>query len=240
MSQRRQPSSTGSTSRPIPNAPDCSARRCSWLSPRSPTKLRRPRADCSFANSSSASTSPIRRRREHESAAGHRGASRRPTASGWPSTPLNKSCAGLPQPDRSDRIRLREVRRDRRNGARSCKLDLRPERGERQKRADRSHTVELDLDTTGQVAGIRTRTSPRRRNSARCWRASPQCQECMVKQYFRYVAGRTRDARGPAADPQGCGGFPTVRFQVQRNDNLNGEAREFPGEGGPVNVAGNH
>jgi hypothetical protein len=52
-------------------------------------------------------------------------------------------------------------------------------------------TVELDLDTKGQVAGIPNSgfTSPKELGAVLA--ASPQCQECIVKQYFRYVTGRT-------------------------------------------------
>jgi len=52
-------------------------------------------------------------------------------------------------------------------------------------------TVELDLDTKGHVAGIPNSnfTSPKELGAVLA--ASPQCQECVVKQYFRYVAGRT-------------------------------------------------
>ena len=50
--------------------------------------------------------------------------------------------------------------------------------------------------------------------------ASPQCQECVVKQYFRYVAGRTET---PADRPLIRSVFEDfrIRFPVQRNDNLN-------------------
>lgn len=52
-------------------------------------------------------------------------------------------------------------------------------------------TTELDLDTTGQVAGLPNSgfTSPKELGAVLA--ASPQCQECVVKQYFRYVSGRT-------------------------------------------------
>ncbi len=55
-------------------------------------------------------------------------------------------------------------------------------------------TVELDLDTTGRVAGIENSdfTSPRELGAVLA--RAPQCQECVVKQYFRYTAGRTETA----------------------------------------------
>jgi len=52
-------------------------------------------------------------------------------------------------------------------------------------------TVELPLDTTGQVAGIPNSAFTTPKELGAVLAASPQCQECIVKQYFRYVSGRT-------------------------------------------------
>jgi hypothetical protein len=51
-------------------------------------------------------------------------------------------------------------------------------------------TVELDLDTTGEVAGIRESAFRNPRELGKILAASQQCQECIVKQVFRYGAGR--------------------------------------------------
>ena len=51
-------------------------------------------------------------------------------------------------------------------------------------------TVELALDTTGFVAGIPDSKFSSPRELGAVLARSPQCQECMVKQYFRYTAGR--------------------------------------------------
>jgi hypothetical protein len=50
--------------------------------------------------------------------------------------------------------------------------------------------VELELDTTGVVAGFEDSrfTSPRQLGDMLA--RAPQCQECIVKQVFRYMAGR--------------------------------------------------
>jgi hypothetical protein len=99
-------------------------------------------------------------------------------------------------------------------------------------------TVELDLDTTGQVAGLPNSefTSPKELGAVLA--ASPQCQECVVKQYFRYVAGRTET---PADRPM----IRAVLDEFRRSDFKFKEmiismvrAREFPGQGGG-NVARN-
>ena len=98
-------------------------------------------------------------------------------------------------------------------------------------------TVELDLDTKGQVAGIPNSafTSPKELGAVLA--ASPQCQECVVKQYFRYVAGRTET---PADRPLIRAVFDDFRksgFQFQEMIISMMRAREFPGEGGQVRVA---
>src|SRR5262249_42555701 len=50
--------------------------------------------------------------------------------------------------------------------------------------------VEVDLDTTGVVAGLQDSrfTSPRQLGEMLA--RAPQCQECIVKQVFRYMSGR--------------------------------------------------
>ncbi|HWB98369.1 MAG TPA: DUF1585 domain-containing protein, partial [Bryobacteraceae bacterium] len=59
--------------------------------------------------------------------------------------------------------------------------------------------IELDLDTSGQLAGIENSqfTSPRQMGEILA--GARQCQECMVKQVFRYLRGRHETA---ADDPQ--------------------------------------
>jgi len=51
-------------------------------------------------------------------------------------------------------------------------------------------TAELDMDTTGYVAGLPGSTFSSPRELGAVLARSPQCQECIVKQYFRYISGR--------------------------------------------------
>lgn len=51
-------------------------------------------------------------------------------------------------------------------------------------------TVELPMDTKGRVAGIAGSEFSSPRELGELLAKTPQCQECMVKQYFRYAAGR--------------------------------------------------
>ena len=100
-------------------------------------------------------------------------------------------------------------------------------------------SVELPIDTHGQVAGIPNSAFASPKELGAVLAASPQCQECMVKQYFRYVAGR---AETPADRPlirkvledfrRSGFRFPEMIISMMR-------AREFPAKGGEI-VAGNH
>jgi hypothetical protein len=126
-------------------------------------------------------------------------------------------------------------------GARREKLKLtfNQQFGEGERRADRKvNTVELELDTTGQVAGLPNSAFTSPKELGEVLAASPQCQECVVKQYFRYVAGRTET---PADRPM----IRSVLADFRRSDFKFKEmilsmvrAREFPGQGGG-NVARN-
>jgi hypothetical protein len=51
-------------------------------------------------------------------------------------------------------------------------------------------TVELDLDTRGEVAGLPNSSFSSPRQLGTILSASTQCQECVVKQVFRYATGR--------------------------------------------------
>jgi len=62
------------------------------------------------------------------------------------------------------------------------------------KAPERKVTMEVDLDTTGQVAGLPNSSFSSPKELGAVLAASPQCQECIVKQYFRYVAGRMETA----------------------------------------------
>jgi hypothetical protein len=50
--------------------------------------------------------------------------------------------------------------------------------------------IELEMDTAGYVAGLPDSKFSSPRELGAVLARSPQCQECMVKQYFRYLSGR--------------------------------------------------
>jgi hypothetical protein len=51
-------------------------------------------------------------------------------------------------------------------------------------------TVELDLDTSGWLTGVPDAKFSSPRELGEILARTPRCQECVVKQYFRYAAGR--------------------------------------------------
>ena len=101
-------------------------------------------------------------------------------------------------------------------------------------------TVERDLDTTGQVAGIPNSafTSPLELGAVLA--SSPQCQECVVKQYFRFVAGRTEAPGDRPLIRRAFQDFQKSGFQFKEMIVSMVGAPEFRGEGEASNVPGNH
>jgi Protein of unknown function (DUF1592)/Protein of unknown function (DUF1588)/Protein of unknown function (DUF1587)/Protein of unknown function (DUF1595)/Protein of unknown function (DUF1585) len=101
-------------------------------------------------------------------------------------------------------------------------------------------TVELDLDTRGQVAGIPNASFSSPKELGAVLAASPQCQECIVKQYFRYVAGRTETPGDRPLLRRVFEDFRASGFQFREMIISMMRAREFSGEGGTPSVAGDH
>jgi hypothetical protein len=149
---------------------------------------------------------------------------------------LNKSCAGchsLVDPIGFGLEKFDAV------GARRNKLQLRFF-GERRDREERPKTVELALDTTGFVAGIEKSSFTSPKELGMVLARSPQCLECVVKQYFRYTAGRTETAGDRPLIRKVAEDFRRSDFRFKELIISMVRSREFPGEGGPVRVAHNH
>lgn len=149
---------------------------------------------------------------------------------------LNKSCAGchnLIDPigfgfEKFDAI-----------GGRRAKMQLRFY-GERKDREGPPKMVDLDLDTTGFVAGIEKSNFASPKELGAVLARSPQCQECVVKQYFRYTAGRTETLGDRPLIRKVTEDFRRSNFRFKELIISMVRSREFPGEGGAVRVAGNH
>ena len=101
-------------------------------------------------------------------------------------------------------------------------------------------TIELDLDTNGLVAGIQDSkfSSPKELGSVLA--RTPQCQECVVKQYFRYVAGRMDTPADRPLIARVAADFRNSKFQFKELMTSLVRAREFPLPGGDVHAASDH
>jgi hypothetical protein len=101
-------------------------------------------------------------------------------------------------------------------------------------------SVELPLDTKGWIAGIPDSQFSSPRELGAVLARTPQCQECVVKQYFRYVAGRME---GPADAPvirRAAEDFRNSHFGLKEAIISLVVAREFPDAEGMLDVARNH
>ena len=100
--------------------------------------------------------------------------------------------------------------------------------------------VQLDLDTTGVVAGLKDSKFASPRQLGELLARTPQCQECIVKQVFRYMSGRMET---PADRPALNRAFEDFRnSQFRFNEMLVSLIirREFPTAGRDIHVAGNY
>jgi len=76
-------------------------------------------------------------------------------------------------------------------------------------------TVNLTMDTKGWVAGIPDSNFDSPRELGRILAKTPLCQECMVKQYFRYVTGRMETAADAPLIRQVLADFQQSNFHFQ-------------------------
>jgi hypothetical protein len=100
--------------------------------------------------------------------------------------------------------------------------------------------VELELDTKGFVAGIQSSefTSPKELGALLA--QSSQCQECMVKQVFRYMAGRLDTPADRSVLRAATEAFRKSGFHFRELMVALIKSREFGDTGREVSVAGNH
>jgi hypothetical protein len=96
--------------------------------------------------------------------------------------------------------------------------------------------VELDLDTSGWVAGIADSKFSSPRELGAILARTPQCQECIVKQVFRYVAGRLETDADRALIRKVYQDFRNSGFRFQELLVSLTAAREFP-ESGAIDVS---
>lgn len=101
-------------------------------------------------------------------------------------------------------------------------------------------TLNLDIDPTGFVAGIPDSQFASPSQLGAVLAKSAQCQECMVKQYFRYISGRMETPADRPAIRQMLEDFRKSNFRFKSLIVSLVRLREFPDSGGAVHVASHH
>jgi hypothetical protein len=101
-------------------------------------------------------------------------------------------------------------------------------------------TVELDIDATGYVAGLPNSDFSSPSQLGAVLARSAQCQECIVKQYFRYTAGRLETPADRPSIRQILDDFRNSQFRFKEMMVSMVRLREFPNPGGAVHVASDH
>ena len=100
--------------------------------------------------------------------------------------------------------------------------------------------VDLDIDAAGYVAGIPDSQFSSPSQLGAVLAKSAQCQECMVKQYFRYNAGRVETPADRPVIRQLIEDFRKSQFRFKELMVSMVRLREFPTSGGAVHVASDH
>jgi hypothetical protein len=100
--------------------------------------------------------------------------------------------------------------------------------------------VLLDIDTTARVAGIANSDFASARQLGELLARTPQCQECIVKQVFRYIAGRTITPADRPAVNRAVEAFRKSDFNFKSILVSLAKERDILFEGRSLNVAGNH
>jgi hypothetical protein len=96
------------------------------------------------------------------------------------------------------------------------------------------------MDTKGFVAGIPNSNFASPRELGVLLAKTPQCQECVVKQYFRYTAGRMETPADHVLISRVFEDFRNSHFRFKELIISLVSNREAPGEQGQVHVASNY
>ena len=113
-------------------------------------------------------------------------------------------------------------------------------RGEGEGRRSPPKTVALDIDGKGYVTGIADSQFSSPAELGAVLARSSQCQECVVKQYFRYISGRTETPADRPVIRKLLEDFRSSQFRFKELIVSLMLVREFPDRGGTVHVASDH
>src|SRR5262249_47731085 len=101
-------------------------------------------------------------------------------------------------------------------------------------------TVDLEIDPAGYVAGISNSQFSSPAQLGAVLAKSTQCQECVVKEYFRYTSGRMETPADRPAIHLILEAFRNSQFRFKELMLATIRLREFPNSGGGNYVAGNY
>jgi hypothetical protein len=99
---------------------------------------------------------------------------------------------------------------------------------DRTQRGKKTVKVELPLDTTGLVAGISDSSFNTPKELGQILAKSPACQECVVKQMFRYAFGRRETDRDRPLIDEATAVFRNSRFRLTALMSYLGKALTYP------------
>ncbi|PWT86858.1 MAG: hypothetical protein C5B56_11765 [Proteobacteria bacterium] len=126
-------------------------------------------------------------------------------------------------------------------GARRDKVSLQFSRGRGEgARRTPPKTIDLGLDTKGYVTGIPDSEFSSPAELGAVLARSAQCQECMVKQYFRYIAGRPETPADRPLIRKLLEDFRGSQFRFKELIVSVMRSREYPNSEGAVHVASDH
>jgi len=106
-------------------------------------------------------------------------------------------------------------------------------------RSAKPKEVYLDVDTTGAITGLRDARFSNPREIGELLARTTECQECIAKQVFRYMAGRLETPADRALLRQAFEDFRNSHFQFQKLLVSLAKGREFPPASKVVHVASN-
>jgi len=100
--------------------------------------------------------------------------------------------------------------------------------------------IELDIDTKGFVAGLEGSHFTNPRELGEMLARTPQCHECIVKQVFRYMAGRLDTPADRPMLRQALETFRSSNFRFKELVVYLAKAQATQSTGRSVSVASNH
>ena len=100
--------------------------------------------------------------------------------------------------------------------------------------------IELELDTKGSVAGLQNSEFTSPRELGELLAKTPQCQECVVKQVFRYMSGRQDTPADRPVLNQALEEFRKSDYRFKELMVALVKSKEFSVSRRTVNVANNH